>query len=204
MRGIALPWRVLWAMIPGPFKPPRADMQALTDFLPVLAFFVAFKFAGIYVATGVLIAATCAQVAVQWARTRTVSRMTLISAALVLVLGGATLLLKNELLIMWKPTVLYVLFALILIASQFVGDKPLIERLLGSQLKADARTWRLTNLAWAVFFLVLAGVNLVFVYRFSRDAWVNWKLATIGIVFAFAIAQAFWLAHRAEHGGSKR
>jgi len=173
-------------------------MQALTDFLPIVAFFVAFKFAGIFVATGVLIVATCAQIAYQWIRHHTVSRMTLISAGLVLVLGGATLLLKNELLIMWKPTVLYLLFAALLVASQFVGDKPLIQRLLESQLKADARTWRLTNLSWAVFFVVLAGVNLVFVYRFSQDAWANWKLATIGIVFVFAIAQAFWLAHRAE------
>jgi intracellular septation protein len=185
-------------MIPGHFTPPLADMQALTDFLPVLAFFVAFKFAGIYVATGVLIAATCAQVAVQWLRTRTVSRMMLISAGLVLVMGGATLLLHNELLIMWKPTVLYVVLAVALLVSQYVGDKPLIERLLESQIKADARTWRLTNLSWAVFFLVLAAVNLVFVYRFDRDTWVTWKLATIGIVFAFAIVQAVWLAHRAE------
>jgi len=186
-------------MIPGHFRPP--DMQALTDFLPVLAFFVAFKFAGIFVATGVLIVASCAQIAYQWLTKRSVSRMTLVSAGLVLVLGGATLALKNELLIMWKPTVLYVAFALILIASQFVGDKPVVQRLLESQLKADARTWRLTNLSWAVFFLLLAGINLVFVYRFSQDAWANWKLATIGIVFAFAIAQAFWLAHRAERDG---
>ena len=178
-------------------------MQALTDFLPVLAFFIAFKLADIYVATGVLIAVTCVQVAVQWARTRTVSRMMLISAALVLVMGGATLLLHNDLLIMWKPTVLYVLLAAALLVSQYLGDKPLIERLLESQLKTDARTWRLTNLSWAVFFLVLAAVNLVFVYRFDRATWVTWKLATIGIVFAFAIAQALWLARRAEHAGGE-
>ena len=173
-------------------------MQALTDFLPVLAFFVAFKFAGMFVATGVLIAATGLQLAVQWLRTRTVSRVMLVSAALVLVMGGATLLLHNELLIMWKPTVLYVVFAGALLASQYHGDKPLIERLLGAQLKTDRRTWRISNTAWAVFFLVLAVVNLVFVYRFDRDTWVSWKLATVGIVFAFAIAQAIWLARRAE------
>jgi intracellular septation protein len=179
-------------------------MQALTDFLPVLAFFVAFKFAGIYVATGVLIAATCVQVLVQYLRTRSVSRMLLISAALVLVLGGATLLLHNELLIMWKPTVLYLGFAIALVVSQYVGDKPLIERLLESQLRADARTWRLANLSWALFFLVLAAVNLVFVYRYDRDTWVAWKLATIGIVFAFAIVQGLWLAHRAERAADAR
>ena len=174
-------------------------MSALYDFLPVLAFFVAYKLAGIYVATAVLIAATVVQVSVQWIRKRTVSRVALISAGLVLVLGGATLWLHNELLIMWKPTVLYLVLAIVLLASQFAGGKPLIERLLESQLRADARTWRITNLSWAVLFLVLAAVNLVFVYRYGRDAWVRWKLATIGIVFVFALAQAFWLARHAEH-----
>ena len=172
-------------------------MSALYDFLPVLAFFVAYKLAGIYVATAVLIAATVVQVSVQWIRKRTVSRVALISAGLVLVLGGATLWLHNELLIMWKPTVLYLALASVLLISQFTGGKPVIERLLESQLKTDARTWRITNLSWALFFLLLAGVNLVFVYYY-RDAWVSWKLATIGIVFVFALAQAFWLARHAE------
>jgi intracellular septation protein len=178
-------------------------MQALSDFLPILAFVIAYYVAGIYAATGVLIAATVVQVAVTWVRTHTVSKMTLISAALVLVLGGATLVLHNQLLIMWKPTVLYVVLAVALLVSQYVGDKPLVERLLGGQLKTDARTWRLTNLSWALFFLVLAGVNLVFVYGYDLEVWVRWKFATVGIVFAFAIAQAVWLTGRAEHGGDK-
>jgi intracellular septation protein len=178
-------------------------MTALYDFLPVLAFFIAYNFAGIYVATGVLLVATLAQVAWQWYRTRTVSRIMLVSTALVVVLGGATLLLHNELLIMWKPTVLYAVLAIALLVSQYVGDKPIVERLLGAQLKTDARTWRLTNLSWALFFLVLAGVNLVFVYRFGLETWVRWKAATVGIVFVFAVAQAFWLAGRAEHPGGE-
>ncbi len=178
-------------------------MQALSDFLPVLAFVIAYYVAGIYAATGVLIVATVAQVALTWVRQRSVHKMTLISAGIVLVLGGATLLLHNQLLIMWKPTVLYLVLAVALLVSQYVGDKPLAERLLGAQLKTDARTWRLTNLSWAVFFLVLAGVNLIFVYRYGLEVWVRWKFATVGIVFAFAIVQALWLAGRAEHAEGK-
>jgi intracellular septation protein len=174
-------------------------MQALYDLLPVLAFFVTYKLANIFVATGVLLVVTLAQVAVQWLRTRTVSRMMLISAGLVLVFGGATLLVHDELFIMWKPTVLYVLFAVALFASQLFTDKPLVQRALEAQLSTDARTWRISNTSWALFFLALAAVNLVFVYRFSRDAWVNWKLATLGIVLVFALAQGAWLAKRAEH-----
>ena len=175
-------------------------MSALYDLLPVFAFFVTYKVAGVYVATAVLVVATLVQVGVQWLRTRTVSRMALISAALVLIFGSATLLLHNELLIMWKPTVLYLLFAVALIASQYVGGKPLTQRILGAQLHADDRTWLIANWSWALFFLLLAAVNLVFVYRF-RDVWVNWKLATVGIVFAFALLQALWLSRRAAPPG---
>lgn len=185
-------------------------MQALYDLLPVVAFFVAYKLADIYVATGVLIAATVVQVAVQWVRTRTVSRMVLVSAALVLLFGGATLLIHDELFIMWKPTVLYVLFAAVLVASHYVGDRPLVQRMLGSQIRADDRTWRITNASWAAFFLVLAAVNYAFVHGFTHSpdgsaeqkswesSWATWKLATIGVVFAFALAQGAWLTKRAE------
>jgi intracellular septation protein len=185
-------------------------MQALYDLLPVLAFFVAYKLADIYVATGVLIAATVVQVAVQWLRTRTVSRMVLISAGLVLVFGGATLLIHDELFIMWKPTVLYVLFAVALLASQFFTGKPIVQRLLEAQLTTDGRTWRIANAGWAVFFLALAAVNYAFVHGFTHSpdgsveqkswesAWATWKLATIGVVFAFALAQGVWLSRRAE------
>lgn len=176
-------------------------MQALSDFLPVLAFVIAYYLGGVYVATGVLIAATLVQVAVTWARTRTVHKMTLISAGLVLVLGGATLLLHNQLLIQWKPTVLYALLAGALLASQVVGERPLVERLLGGQLTTDRRTWRIMNLSWALFFLALAAVNLVFVYRYDLGTWVKWKAATIGLVFAFAIAQAFWASGRIAPAG---
>mgnify|MGYP002783899846 CR=1 FL=1 len=185
-------------------------MQALYDLLPVLAFFVAYKFADIYVATGVLLVATVLQLGWQWLRTRTVSRMALISAGLVLVFGGATLVVHDELFIMWKPTVLYVAFALALAFSQAFTPKPIVQRLLGEQIPADDRTWRQANGAWAAFFLLLAGANYAFVHGFTHSApgsvdqkwwesaWATWKLATIGVVFVFALAQAFWLTRRAE------
>jgi intracellular septation protein len=185
-------------------------MQALYDLLPVLAFFVAYKVWDIYVATGVLIAATVVQVAVQWLRTRTVSRMVLISAGLVLVFGGATLVIHDELFIMWKPTVLYVLFALAMLASQWFTAKPIVQRLLESQLTADARTWKIANFGWALFFLALAAANYVFIHGFTHSpdgsaaqkwwesSWATWKLATIGVVFAFALAQGLWLSRHAE------
>jgi intracellular septation protein len=173
-------------------------VQALYDLLPVLAFFATFKFAGIYTATGVLVGATVLVALLQWVRTRRVSGMLMVSAALVLVFGGLTLWLHNDIFIMWKPTVVYLLFATALISSEFLGPKPLLQKLLEERLVADRRTWRIANLSWAVFFLVLAAVNLVFVYRFTRDAWVTWKLAAVGVVFVFALVQGAWLARRAQ------
>jgi len=173
-------------------------MQALYDVLPVLAFFVAYSAKGIYVATRVLIAATVLQLAVQWFRERRIHKSLLVSSGLVLVLGGLTLWLHNDLLIMWKPTVLYLIFAIVLLVSQFRGGVPLIQQLLGKQLTTDAATWRTANLSWALFFLVLAVVNLFFVYQTSRDTWVKWKLATVGIVLVFTVLQALWLSRRAH------
>jgi intracellular septation protein A len=77
------------------------------------------------------------------------------------------------------------------------SDKPLIQKMMEAQLKTDARTWRIANLTWAFFFLVLAAVNLVFVYRFSAEAWATWKIASFGVVFAFSLGLGMWLSGRA-------
>ncbi len=176
-------------------------MQALYDFLPVLAFFITLNLADVYVATGVLMAATVLVAAVQWLRTRHVSMMLLVSAGLALVFGGLTLYFHNELFIKWKLTVLNVLFAIVLLASQVLGGKPLMQRLMEPQIQADARTWRLMNTGWALFSLVIAAVNLVFVYHVSTLAWAKWKLAAIGLTVLYAFASSFWLAERIEHRG---
>ncbi|MBS0394405.1 MAG: septation protein IspZ [Proteobacteria bacterium] len=175
-------------------------MQAITDFLPVVAFFVAYKLWDVYVATAVLIGATGVQVLIQWLRHRTVSRMALYSAALVLLFGGVTLYFHNELVLMWMPTVLYLTLAAAFLISGLRGPS-IVEQLLGKELKADARTWRLANWQWIVFWVVLALVNLAFVYRLGLDAWAHWKLAKVGVIFAFALGQGVWLTGRAEHVG---
>ena len=173
-------------------------MQALYDFLPVLAFFVTFAVGGIYPATAVLIVASIAVAVHQRLRTGSISPMLMVSTALALVFGGLTLFFHNAIFIMWKPTIVYLLFAAGLVLSQFMGPKPFIQQLLEKQLRAPAAVWRTANLSWALFFLVIAAVNLVFVYRFSETAWVRWKLATTAIVFVFALAQGAWLARHAE------
>ena len=145
-------------------------MQPVFDLLPVILFFVAYKLTDIFVATGVLIVAVIVQTGVQWIRHRKVSSMALISAALVLVFGGLTLLIHDKAFIQWKVTVVNWLLAAGLLASHFFGEQPLIQRLLGEHLAAERATWLKLSHAWIAFLLALGGLNLYVAYNFIPRA----------------------------------
>jgi intracellular septation protein len=172
-------------------------MQLLFDFFPVIAFFVAYKLADIYVATTVIIVAVILQTGLQWVRHRKVSSMALISGALVLVFGGLTLLIHDKAFIQWKVTIVNWLFAAAFLASMAFGERTLIERMLGESVQLDRPLWRRLNVAWATFFIVLGGLNLYVAYRFSENVWVNFKLfGVLGLTLVFALAQGVWLASK--------
>jgi intracellular septation protein len=170
-------------------------MKLLFDFLPILLFFIAYKLADIYVATGVLIVATLAQVGWIWLRQRQVEKMPLFTAALVLALGGATLILHDPVFVKWKPTVVNWLFAAVFLGSRFIGRKTLLERMVGGQLELPAPVWVKLTLAWAGFFLVMGAANLYVAFTFSENTWVNFKLfGLLGLTLVFVLAQAFYMS----------
>lgn len=172
-------------------------MQLLFDFFPVIAFFVAYKLADIYVATAVIIVAVIVQTAAQWVRHRKVSSMSLLSGALVLVFGGLTLLIHDKAFIQWKVTIVNWLFAAGFLASMMFGERTLIERMLGESVQLDRPLWRRLNVAWAMFFLVLGALNLYVAFQFSENVWVNFKLfGVLGLTLVFALAQGLWLASK--------
>lgn len=179
-------------------------MQLLFDFLPVIAFFVAYKLADIYVATAVLIAAVFVQSVTQWVRKRRLNTMHLVSAGLVLVFGGLTLAIHDKTFIMWKPTIVNWLFAAGFLASQLrvFGGKPLVQRLMSSaetDIGLSDSAWKHLNLMWVVFFLVLGVVNLVVFTNFDEDTWVNFKLfGMLGLTLVFVVVQGMWIASRAQ------
>ncbi len=174
-------------------------MTLFFEFLPVLLFFAAFKVWGLMVATAVLIAATTVQVIVSWVRTRTIKWMQLVTAGAVLVFGGITLALDNELFIKWKPTIVYALIALVFVASHWIGDRPVIRRMLEASVSLPDRIWARLSALWVVFFLAVGALNLWVAYNFDTDTWVNFKLiAAIGLPIAFAIAQGFYIARHAQ------
>ncbi|MEX0899904.1 MAG: septation protein A [Gammaproteobacteria bacterium] len=174
-------------------------MTLFFEFLPVLLFFAAFKLWGLMVATAVLIAATTVQVIVSWVRTRTIKWMQLVTAGAVLVFGGITLALDNELFIKWKPTIVYALIALVFVASHWIGGRPVIRRMLEASVSLPDRIWARLSALWVVFFLAVGALNLWVAYNFDTDTWVNFKLiAAIGLPIAFAIAQGFYIARHAQ------
>jgi intracellular septation protein len=172
-------------------------MQLLIDFFPIIVFFVAYKLAGMYVATGAIIVAMSIQIAIQWVRERKVNNMLLISTILVAALGGVTLLLRDPIFIQWKPTVVNWLFAFGFLGSQFIGSKNLTQRMMGQAVQLDAVMWRQLNLIWVANFLVLGAANLFVVYRYDEATWVNFKLfGMLGLTLVTALGQAVWIAAR--------
>jgi intracellular septation protein len=174
-------------------------MQLLFDFLPVIAFFVGYKVSGnnIFVATTVLIVAVIVQTAVQWLRHRKVSSMALISGGLVLVFGGLTLAIHDKQFIQWKVTIVNWLFAVAFLASHFVGERPITQRIMGENVQLERQQWLRLSWAWIVYFLVMGTLNLYVAYNFAEEVWVNFKLyGTIGLTVLFALGQGFWLASK--------
>lgn len=170
-------------------------MKFLFDFFPILLFFIAYKFGGIYVATGVAIAASFVQIGWVMARGKKVEPMMWISLAIIVFFGGATLLLHNETFIKWKPTVLYWLFAVILLGGAWLFKKNFIRVMMEKQVSLPDSVWNNLNLSWAAFFVVMGVANLYVAYNFSTDDWVNFKLfGTTGMMLVFVMVQSFMLS----------
>ncbi len=170
-------------------------MKLLIDFLPIVVFFVAFKLFDIWVATGVAIAATVAQIAwVRWSSGK-VEPMHWLSLGVIVVFGGATLLAHNEDFIKWKPTVLYWLMGGVLAAGQLVFRKNLLKSLMGAQMTLPDAAWRVMNWSWVGFFAAMGAINLWVAFNFETDTWVNFKLfGGLGLMLAFVLAQAAYLS----------
>jgi intracellular septation protein len=174
-------------------------MKFLFDLFPVILFFIAFKVSGIYVATGVAIAATFAQIGWLLARGRKVDTMLWVSLAIIVVFGGATLWLQDETFIKWKPTVLYWLFGAVLAGSTLLFRKNLIRKLMEEQVSLPDRVWGRLNASWIGFFALMGAANLIVAFNYPTDTWVNFKLfGGMGLMLAFVVAQSLLLAKYIE------
>ena len=174
-------------------------MKFLFDLFPVILFFVAYKFADIYVATGTAICASVLQVSWLKLRGRRVEPMIWASLVIILVFGGATLVLQNEMFIKWKPTVLYWLFSVVLVGSALFFRKNLIRSLLSKEIRLPDAIWARLNWAWAGFFAFMGCANLYIAYNFSTDRWVDFKVIWGSVLMLlFVVGQALFLARHIE------
>jgi intracellular septation protein len=170
-------------------------MKLLLDFLPIAVFFAAFKLFDIWVATGVAIAATVAQIA--WFRYSTgkVEPMQWLSLGVIVLFGGATLLAHNDTFIKWKPTVLYWLMGGALAIGQLVFRKNLLKSLMGAQMTLPDSAWRSLTWSWTTFFAAMGVINLWVAFHYDLDTWVNFKLfGGMGLMVLFVIGQAVYLS----------
>lgn len=176
-------------------------MKFLFDVFPVVLFFAAFKLADIYVATAVAIAATFVQVGWLKLRRKRVDPMLWVSLAIIVVFGGATLALRDETFIKWKPTVLYWLFAAALAGAVLLFRRNLIRMMLGAQMQLPDAVWARLNWSWTGFFAFMGAANLFVAYNFTTDQWVNFKLfGGVGLMVLFVLGQALFLARHLEEG----
>ena len=200
-------------------------MKLLFDFFPIILFFLSYYqasflientfigqlidpakpdfIAATIVATGIAIAASFIQVTYHWINTRKFERMHLFSLTIITVLGGITIYLGNPAFIQWKPTVLNWLFALVFLFSMFIGNKPIIQRMMDEQIKLPENVWTTLNLSWVIFFFISGAANLYVAFYYDlqaepstrMDTWVNFKLfGLMGLTIGFVILQAIYLS----------
>ena len=174
-------------------------MKLLFDIFPVVLFFVAFNLYDIFVATAVAIVASFVQIGWVWFKHRKVDNMMWVGLAVITVFGGATLLLKDDTFIKWKPTVLYWLFGGVLAVAALGFKKNLVRSIMGQQVSLPDPVWQKLLASWIGFFTVMGVINLYVAYNFSLDTWVNFKMfGGIGLMLLFVVAQALFLAKHVQ------
>lgn len=199
-------------------------MKFLFDLLPVILFFATFKWAEhdsamaldlasrvldggvteltapVFLATIVTVAATLLQVVFLKIAGRKVEPMLWISLVIVVVFGGLTLWLRNEMFIKWKPTILYWVFGAVLLWGNMTG-RNFMKKLMKGQIEMAQEAWKTLQNLWIGFFFATGIVNLAVAYAFPTDVWVTFKLfGLMALTILFTIAVAFYMTKHAVEG----
>ncbi|HEY5716830.1 MAG TPA: septation protein A [Psychromonas sp.] len=169
-------------------------MKQFFEFIPLIIFFIVFKMVDIYAATGSLMVSMGLMLAFNYYKNGKVEKMHLITFAMVLLFGTLTLILHDDAFIKWKVTVVYVLFSLALFASQLFYKKPIIKQMLGKEISLPENIWNNLNMAWALFFAVLAAVNVYVAFSLSQEVWVNFKVfGLLAATLAFTVLSGIYI-----------
>lgn len=164
-------------------------LKLLFDLGPLILFFAAFKFGGIFAATAVFMAATIVALVAGYAITRKISPMPLVTAIIVLIFGGLTLYLQNDTFIKMKPTVLYAIFGTVLLGG-LIFNRLFIKAVFGHAFELDDTGWRKLTWRWGLFSFALAVLNEIVWRSFTTSIWVDFKVWGIfPLIVLFALAQ---------------
>jgi intracellular septation protein len=164
-------------------------LKLVLDIGPLVLFFVVNSKFGIFAATGAFMVAVLAALAVSYAMTRHIAVMPVVTAVIVLIFGGLTLVLHDELFIKLKPTIIYILFGGTLVGGLLFG-KPLLGIVFDSVFHLREEGWRKLTWRWALFFFALAVLNEVVWRTQTTDFWVSFKLfGVVPLTFLFALLQ---------------
>lgn len=194
-------------------------MKQLLEFLPLVLFFGAYQmdgeivtvgswsytFDGIFSATAVLMISSVIVWLLASALSRQNERRLMWMAIAVVVFGAATLILRDQRFIQWKPTVFNWVLAAVFLGSQFVGERNLLERLLGGQLSLTRRVWTQLNTLWIANFTVVGALNLFVAYRYEEGFWVSYKLySSVGFTVVLMLLTILIVApHLKEHDAAE-
>ena len=179
-------------------------MKLLFDFFPIVLYFISYKLFDIYIATAVAMAGSVFQVVFHRIKYSRFENLHLASLALIMVLGSATLFFHDPWFIKCKPTGIYWLSSLILLGSALMGKKTIIQKIMDANISLPSKIWKRLNLAWAMYFIIMGGLNLYIALRYPTDLWVNFKLfGGLGCMIVFIALQALYLTRHAVHDPSK-
>lgn len=170
-------------------------MKILSDLIAVILFFATYTLTkNIVWATAVAVVVGILQAVFTWFRHKKLDTMQWVGLVLIVVFGGATVLLRDPRFIMWKPTLLFWAGALALSGSHLLGKNGL-KAVMGKELVLEEQVWGKLTWMW-VFFLVFMGVaNIAVAYIFTEEQWVNYKLfGSTGLMVAFVVAQGLYLS----------
>lgn len=184
-------------------------MKQLLEFAPIALFFIVYQLDGetiaigsweyvvdgIFTATAVLIAATALQVLLSRLLSGSWEKRTIWTFVAVALFGGATLLLRDQTFIQWKPTIFNWGLAIVFLAFQLFSDRTLLERTVGQQVPAPAAAWRRINLLWIGNFAIVGALNLYVAYGYSEAVWVSYKLySAIGFTLLLTLLTALMMS----------
>ena len=169
-------------------------MKQILDFIPLILFFVVYKFFGIRDAAIALVIATIVQLIILKVKFGSIEKQQIYVSSAVVFFGLLTAYFNDIKYLQWKVTIINGLFAIVLLVSQFLFKSPLIKKLLGKELNLPENAWAKLNLGWAIFFIFCMLLNIYISQYLPEEIWVDFKsFGLIGLTFLATIISGAYI-----------